>query len=104
MFRAHNGPCRRIDDYIGVVLDDQRARHFRKTQVVTNAQPDRKLADLAADEVIAGRKTDALIERRSRHKMSLSVFREDFTLRVHKNLRVKNGLAVAVRNSGNNRD
>ena len=86
MFHAHDRPRGRIHNHICSAVDDEGARHFRKTQIVTNAQPDVKLTDLAADEFVAGRKTNALIQRCSRDQMSLTIFRDDLALSVDQNL------------------
>src|SRR5437762_14017141 len=97
MFRAHDRPRRGIHNHICSALDDERARHFWKTQIITNTQPDVKLADCAADEFVPARKTNALIQPRGRHQMSLTTLHDELAPPVNHNLRIENEVAIAVR-------
>ena len=104
MFRAHYRPGGRVHDHVCAMLYHKRSHHFRKTQVVTNAEPYREIVDLGADEFISGRKTNPFIEWRRSHEMDLSILGNRFAMGVDLHLSIKNRIAFAIRNASNDRD
>src|SRR5437867_13151303 len=91
--------------------DRERATHFRKPQIVTDRQSNIELIDLAtgrvrpkgglaADKLIAGRKTGTLVQRSRRYEMGLTIFGDDFAGGIDKHLRVVNGFRSEERRVG----
>src|SRR5262249_60659187 len=114
MRRANVRTGRRIHDHVRDMLHRERPRHFRKTQIVTNAEADSEIAgraggpsrtgglrrgvDLRCNEIFSPRKTNAFVERGGGAEMGLWVFSGGVPPSVPQKPGVEKENTLAVRN------
>src|SRR2546423_4635039 len=101
---ARKRPGRRNEQNVRVMLQRERARDLRKTQIVTDAQAEVESFRRYAHEFIPRRVAGTFIIRREDEEMRLAIARHDLAARVDKDLRVVNGFAVTLGNAAHDRE
>src|SRR5262249_29957970 len=75
-----------------------------ETQIVANAEPYCEIIELGADEFISRRETNAFIEWRRSHEMTLSILGDHFAVGIDQDLSVKNRIAISIRYASDDGD
>src|SRR5437763_967304 len=104
MFETREWPGRRIDEHIRAMLQCERAGNFRESNVVTNGEAEIEVVESASDESFACSEDRALVQWRSAHKMGLAILRENVATGINEDLRIVDPRAVAIGNTGNDRN
>ena len=86
MLDSREWPRRRNEKSADVVFGSQLSKHFRKTQIIADAEAETQIAKPNAREPISRRKAGLLCNGRDRIQMRLAIFGDDVAFRINKNL------------------
>src|SRR5439155_3233784 len=97
MFDARKRPGRRDDQSVGVLFYNELPIHLRKPQVIADAETKTQTGKSKACERITRREAFMFFNRRDCKQVGLSIFGNDVSLLIDKNLRIVNRCAIPLR-------